>query len=561
MSDATSFLGPEGIRVSANDIELPHGFVRTVAVIGYPREVTPTWLEPLYSHPATMDVSIHLEPIPAVIAAERLQKQRARLESSRHIGANRGQLLDPALIAAADDAERLAHELARGTEKLFRVGLYVSVRAQTREELDIVANDINGLLASLLLRSVKTTFRALSGWITTSPFGLDQLLLRHSMDTSAVATTFPFAAADLSQQIGSFYGIATTTKCLVFWDRFSQSNYNAVVLARSGAGKSYFTKLEVLRGLYRGIDTAIIDPEGEYSQLCESVGGQVVALGAPGVSINPFDLDGAEEGLSNRALFIQTLCSLLLREEITAEMAAIIDNAVRNTYASVGISDAIATHKRTPPLFSDFVAMLDNSQEPVARTLVARLRPFVSGSYRRLFEQQSTLRRSSHLSVFSLRDLPNELRGLGVVLILDSLWRSLERKPITQQYSIVVDEAWLIMAEEAGAEFLFRLAKSARKRNCGIVVVSQDAADLLSSDVGTAVVTNSATHVLLRQAPQTLASMKSLFGLSDGEAQFLSSADVGEALLLGGDRHIAFRAVASPEEHQLITTDPNDLAQ
>ena len=340
---------PDGVEVEARRLRVADGLRQTFAVTGYPREVRLGWLEPLVTHPGPADVSLHVEPIPAAIAADQLRRQLARLESSRRIDAAKGRLADPALDVSATDARDLADRLARGEGRLFSVGLYATVRGGDADDLDGEATRLRGLLDSLLLDTVPATYRALPGWLTTLPIGLDLLRLRRTMDTAALAAAFPFASAELSDPSGVLWGHNARSHGLVFWDRFAQPNYNAVVLARSGAGKSYLAKLELLRSLYTGVEVAVIDPEDEYARLAHAVGGAYVHLGATGVRLNPFDLDDQPDALTRRALFLHTLIGVLLGEPLDPAARAAIDTAIIAAYTAKGISADARTHRRAAP--------------------------------------------------------------------------------------------------------------------------------------------------------------------------------------------------------------------
>jgi hypothetical protein len=326
--------GPDAVEIGPRSLRVGGGVCRTLAVVGYPRQVAPGWLEPLLTHPAAADIAVHVDPVPAPVAAERLRRQLARLESSRRLDSDKGRLADPELEVATADAHDLASRLARGEGRLYRVGLYVTVRGRDAEELDAETDRLRALLASLLLEAYPATFRMLQGWITTLPLGLDNLGLRRTFDTDALAASFPFASAELPAPTtgstgGVLYGHNTKTHGLVLWDRFACENYNQVILAKSGAGKSYLAKLELLRWLYRGVQVAVIDPEDEYRRLADAVGGTYLRLGAPGVRLNPFDLDldvhAGADALTRRALFVHTLISVLLREPFDPAATAALD--------------------------------------------------------------------------------------------------------------------------------------------------------------------------------------------------------------------------------------------
>lgn len=533
---------------------------RTLAVTGYPREVASGWLEPLVTYPGTVDVAVHVEPVPPLVAAERLRRQLARLESTRRVDADRGRLADPTVEVAADDAHDLANRLARGEGRLFRVGLYVTIRAANAAELDAETERVRGLLASLLLDAHPATYRTLQGWVTTLPLGLDQLKLRRTFDTQALAAAFPFASAELSSNGGVLYGLNARSRGLVMWDRFAQDNHNAVILARSGAGKSYLAKLEALRSLYAGIEVAVIDPEDEYRRLADAVGGVHLHLGAPGVRLNPFDLDlGQPDALTRRALFIHGLIAVLVGEPLDPAARAALDRAVVAAYAAVGITADPRSHPRPAPLLTDLAAALAGDDDPAANSLAARIAPYVTGTHRALFDGPTTTRPDGHLVVFSLRDLPDELKAAGTLLTLDAIWRRVADPTRRCRRLVLVDEAWLLMRDPAGAAFLYRLAKSARKHWAGLTVVTQDAADLLGTDLGRSVVANAATQILLRQAPQTVDALADAFKLSDGERAFLLAAERGQGILAGGGERVAFHTQASPAEHRLVTSNPAEL--
>ncbi|TYB40807.1 VirB4 family type IV secretion system protein [Actinomadura chibensis] len=567
----SGLFGPSAVRVNPRSVELPGGVCASFAVAGYPREVGAGWLEPLLTYPGRLDVALHVEPVPPLVAAQRLRRRLARLESASRANAQHGRLADFAAEAAADDAAELAASLARGHGRLFRVGVYLTVHAAELDELEAEVQRVRALAASLLLDAQPTTFRALQGWTTTLPLAHDSVRVRRVFDTTALAAAFPFTSPDLQPNLADtpvLYGLNAYSSGVVVWDRFAQDNYNSVTIARSGAGKSYFTKLETLRLLYQGVHIAVVDPEDEYRRLAGAVGGTHIALGAPGVCFNPFDLpDGqGEDTVIRRAMFIQTLIGAMLGEPLTPAARAVLDRAVLATYHAAGITSDPRTWKRRAPLLADLTAELDRAAKAgadEAGDLSARLAPYVTGSYRGLFARPTTTRTDGHLIVFSLRDLPEGTRTVGMLLALDAIWRQVADPTDRRRRLVVVDEAWMLMREDEGARFLYRLAKSARKHWAGLSVVTQDAADLLGSDLGQAVIANSATQILLRQAPQAIDHIASAFNLTDGEKSFLLTADRGQGLLCGtatGSDRAAFTAIASPHEHRLITTDPAELA-
>ncbi|MFI9389228.1 VirB4 family type IV secretion system protein, partial [Kutzneria sp. NPDC052558] len=495
----TSAFTPDALTVGARQLEVGGDHVASFAITGYPREVHPGWLQPLLTYPGRLDVSLHIEPVDAVTAAVRLKRQLAKLESGRRQDTDKGRLLDPEVEAATEDAYDLSARVARGEGKLFRFGLYLTVHAGSERALADEVAAVRALAASLLLDAKPTTYRALQGWVTTLPMGLDLVGMARTFDTAALASGFPFASPDLPPPdptsvgvpAGVLYGFNIGSQSLVHHDRFALDNHNSVILARSGAGKSYLVKLELLRSLNRGVEVHVIDPEDEYARLAAAVGGTYVHLGSPGVRFNPFDLpvhtrpDGGRtapaDGLARRSLFLLTVLSVLFGAELTARERAVLDKAITATYTRAGITTDPRTWSRPAPLLADLAEVLSTMDET---DLVARLHPFTEGAHSALFAGQTTTRPEGHLVVFSLRDLPDELKAIGTLLTLDAVWRQVSNPVIRRRRLVVVDEAWLLMRQPAGAEFLYRAAKAIRKHWGGLTLASQDAMDFLGTDLG-----------------------------------------------------------------------------
>lgn len=570
---------PVSVLVAPRHVDVGGGLSQTLTVTGYPREVSPAWLEPLTTYPARVDVSLHIEPVPAAIAATGLRRQLARLESGRAADAEHGRLPDPSVDAATVDAYELAGALARAETKLFRVALSLTVRAADAEELAVQVAAVRSLAASMLIDAQPVTYRALRGWISNLPLGLDLIGPTRAMDTDSLAAAFPFASPDLPGRDpataavprGVLYGSSASGSGLVFWDRYAPTlpNHNGVILAQSGAGKSYLTKLELLRGLYRGVDAVVIDPEDEYTLLAAAVGGTCLRLGDPDIQINPMDLPQPEHRQAGgpldsgvylrRCLHMHTVLEVMLGGALTAEERAVADYAIHAAYKSAGITSDPTTWHHPAPLLSDLAAALGQSSDPdgIGVQLARRLTPFTEGSFSTLFSRPTSALPGAgqHLVVWSLRHLPDELKAIGTLLALDATWRALTTGP-ARPLSIVVDEAWQMLSHDAGALFLRRLAKSARKYFGGLVVVTQDVGDLLSTELGVAVISNSATQIVMRTAPQALDRVAAAFGLSDGERAWLATAPIGTGLLIADGSRVPFLAEASAEEDRVITTDP-----
>jgi type IV secretory pathway VirB4 component len=592
-SGLAATVGPAALQVAPRHVQVGDHYTATFAVTGYPAEVGPAWLEPLLSYPARLDIALHIQPVPAPVAAASLRRQRARFESTRRLDADKGRLGDPTVEAAAGDAADLAARLARGAAKLFRTGIYLTVHARTPDELTEASAQVRAAAASVLLDIQPATWRHHHGWTTTLPLGADSLNMRRTLDTDALAAAFPLASHDLPAPLpgeppaagGVLYGVNTEGPGIVWWDRWRLDNHNSVVLARSGAGKSYLVKLEVLRNLYQDVHVAVIDPEDEYTTLAHHVGGTVVRLGQPGVRLNPLDLptgDTRPDTLTRRGLFLHTLVTVMAGTTPAPEERAALDRAIITCYRGAGITTDPATWTQPAPLLRDLAAALEADQDPAAGTLAARLAPWVHGSFADLFAGPTTTAPGGHLVVWSLRHLSDELRTVGTLLALDAIWRDIDRPPPpphrpatghagrhrptapdhngrrgpsrppqARRRLVVVDEAWLLMRDGEGARFLFRMAKAARKRHAGLTVVTQDAADLLGCELGVAVVANAATQILLRQSTQSIQAVQEAFGLTAGEARLLLSAQRGQALLVAGTTRVSFRVVASAGEDRL----------
>ncbi|WP_433759596.1 PrgI family mobile element protein [Nocardia sp. CA-135398] len=578
--EAAVGFAPESLTIGTRHLEIGSDWVTTLAVIGYPREVTAGWLAPLLTHPGRVEVTVHIDPVDPVTAATRLRHQLARLESSRMHDAGLGRPSDPQIDVAVEDAAELSARVARAEARLFRVGVYLTVHADTEAELADEVAAVRALAASLLIDTCTLAYRAAQAWATTLPLGLDLIRVRRTFDTAALAAAFPFdspqlPAADPVQAArpeGVLYG-RDAASGLLFVDRFAPEahNHNMVILGRSGAGKSYLVKTEILRSLYRGIEQVVIDPEDEYRRLAEAVGGTHIRLGTTGQRLNPFDLeihtrpDGRRsapaDALTRRKLFLHTLIQVLLGGQTSTQRAA-LDTALSATYTAAGLSDDPATWSRPAPTLSGLRDQLAGLGTPAAGELAAGLHPFIGGGgYSGLLDGPTTTDLHGGLVVFSLRELPDELKTIGTLLVLDATWRRVSDPANRRPRMVTVDEAWLIMRQPAGAEFLFKAAKSFRKHWAGLTVATQDCADVLSTELGRAIVSNASTQILLRQASQAIDEVAAAFRLSDGEQQFLLSAARGSGLLaVGGTDRAVFASIASPEEHVLITTDPSELA-
>jgi len=563
---------PDAVEVDGRFVRVGDGYTTTLAVTGYPAEVGPGWAEPILAYPGLVDVTFHIEPIPPAVASERLRKQRGRFESSRRQDAAKGRLDDPELDAAAADAAELAMRVARGEARLFRLGMYLTVHGASAQELADRVAEVRSLAASLLLNTAPVTWRQLQGWITGLPLAYDALGMKRVFDTDALAASFPFTSPDLPDTAGDtgmgvLFGTNLHSAGVVVWDRWAQSNYNAVILARSGEGKSYLAKLDLLRNLCLGVEAFVIDPEDEYLRLADAVGGTVIRPGAAGVRINPLDLpSGDEDAYYDRIRFMHTLLAVMgtgdttISTPLPSDEGRSLDVAVQAAYRAKGIDSDPRTWRRPAPLLAEVMAELENLDD-AGRRVAARLHPYVAGSMKGLFDGPTSTVPHGHLVVYAIKDLPEQLHPVGTLLTLDTIWRAVRGatagggQPEVLRM-VLVDEAWKLLSGGRGGRFLEELAKSARKYGTGLTVVTQDAADVLSTKVGRAVVSNASTQVLLRQAPQAIDAVADAFGLTDGERAFLLSCQRGDALLAAGSARVAFHGQASDVEHELIVTGP-----
>lgn len=579
--DAPAGFGPDGVSPGARVVATASGWVAALAVTGYPAQVAPGWLEPLAAYPGRLDVSLHIEPVPAMAAADRLRKRQARLEAGRRHSIEHGKLIDPLLAAAADDAAELGGRIARGEARLFRVGLYLAVYAPDPYTLAAEVAAVRALAASLLIDAKPASYRQLDAWRACLPVGTDALSVRRTMDTDPIAAGFPFASNDLPGSDparpdttgGVLVGFNLGSSGLVFYDEWTGDNYSTVVLGRSGSGKSYFVKCRLLRSLYRDVHAFVVDPEDEYTRLAGAVGGVVIRLGAPGVHLNPLDLPGHTHpatgldtaggggGVAERTLFLHTFLALALGRELTAAQRAVLDEAITTTYTAAGIHpDQPDTWGRPAPLLADLAATLAAHPHPAGPELATELHPYARGAHSGLFRAPTSTPPAGHLVSFSLRELPDELAPLATLLVLDHIWRQVADPRVRRPRMVVIDEAWLLMAQASAARWLWRMAKAFRKHWAALVLVSQDVGDVLGSDLGQAVIANAATQVLFRQADQAVDEVAARFHLTDGEREFLRRAARGELLVSTGNRRVAAKAVASHVEHALCTTHPAELA-
>ncbi len=556
-------LAPPKAEVDFGSIKVGDKLYKTLVVLDYPRYVSPNWLSPLIWFDHTLHVTFSIFPTEASNVLSSLKRKIGELEATLSSDYELGRVEDPKVRAALEDALLLQEELARGTERFFQFGLYITIPAENKEELERVTKIIQSTLSSLLVMAKPATLEMEAGFKTSLPLGQDKLLATRNMDTTSLASMFPFTTSSLSANEGILYGINQHDESLIIFDRFSLENANSVVFGKSGGGKSYLIKLEVLRSLMFGTDIIIIDPENEYQKLAEAVGGSFISFGgsAP-IRLNPFDLSQVlEEGENELGSKISSLHGLLkvVMGELSPIETAVLDRALIRTYAQAGISADPASQKRQPPIMEDLYNMLAISIEPEAKNLAARLERFTKGSLSGIFNQRSNIDIKNAFTVFSIRDLEEELRPIAMYIILDYIWTRIRRD--IKKRILVVDEAWYLMKHKDSADFIFSIAKRARKYYLGLTTITQDVEDFLASDYGRPILSNSSIQILLKQSPASIDVVAKTFYLSEGEKHFLLSSDVGEGLFFAGQNHVAVKVISAPFEHQLITSNPQELAE
>ncbi len=537
---------------------------RTFFVSGYPRYVEPNWLEPLIAFEHSLTVSMFVYPMKSAGILDDLKRKIAEMEATIQTDEERGRVIDPTVAVALEDARQLQEQLAKGAERFFEFSLYMTLPSETREDLDNESQLVESTLGSISITARPAMLQMREGFNSTMPIGDDPLYLPHNMDTTSLATTFPFTSSELTSPEGVIYGINEHNDSLIIFDRFSQENANSVVLATAGAGKSYFVKLESLRSLMLGTEVIIIDPEKEYAALAEAVGGAYINFStASPVKINPFDLpdvaDKGEDELGRKILSLTAFLKLVLGD-LNPQEVAILDRALNMTYRLKGIT-AANQHNLPPdaeaPLMEDLYKVLIGMEDPVGSSLAIRLERFIKGSLAGIFSAPSNVQINNPFTVFSVRDLPDQLRPLAMHLILDYIWTKI-RKELKKRV-LVVDEAWYMMKFPDSASFLVEMVKRSRKYYLGVTTISQDVEDFLGQDRGKEIISNSAMQVLLKQAPVSIPKLGTTFNLSQGEQRLLSTAGVGQGLFFAGNTHVAMRVVSSEEEHNLITTNPKDI--
>ncbi len=560
--DVKNLVAPAAIQVSQSSVKIGDKFSKTFFVFSYPRYLSSGWFSPLINLSKLFDVSIFVHPVDTAFALRSLRRRAAQVEAEITDRQDKGFVRDPMLETAFNDIESLRDNLQQAQERLFDVSVYITVYADSLEKIKDLEDQIVNMFESKLVYVKPAVFQQMDGFISTLPLGQDKLGIHNPLNSGPVSSFFPFVSMDLTSESGVLYGINLHNNGLVIFDRFSLENANQVVFAKAGSGKSYATKLEILRSLMMGTDVLVIDPENEYKNLCDTVGGTYFKISLTSDQhINPFDIPIVPQGEDPADVFkshILTLTGLIkiMLGDLSVEEESLLDRALTETYASYDITPENPNFlTMEPPLLSDLETVLRNMEG--GKMIAERLYKFTQGSYAGFVNQRTNIDIKNRLVVFSIRDLEEELRPIAMYVVLNFIW-NLVRSQLKRRI-LVIDEAWIMMKYQDGAAFLYGLAKRGRKYYLGLTTITQDVEDFMNSPYGKPIVTNSSLQLLLKQSPATIDIMAKTFALTEAEKNLLLEAAVGQGLFFAGLRHVAMQVVASYFEDKIVTTKPQQL--
>lgn len=557
-------IAPSALEVTSNYIKIGTKYAKTVFIFTYPKYLASNWFSPIINMGQPMDVSFFIHPYRTEKVMKTLQGQITSITAEMMEREEKGLIRDPMLEAAHQNIEDLRDKLQAAEEKMFKFGLYITLYGDNPKKLDQLENELRAILESRMVYIKPALYQQKAGFNSSMPIAYDELLIHNSLNTGPLSSTFPFVSFDLTSDKGILYGINRHNSSLILFDRFSLENANSVIFAKSGSGKSYFTKLEILRSMMLGVDTIVIDPENEYQFLAETVGGSFFKISLTSEHhINPFDLPpiGKDENpgdvLRSNIITLMGLLKVMLGK-ITPEEESILDSAITETYSSRDITPERKDFSDiTPPLFTDLQTVLESMQG--GESLAIRLKKYTEGIYSGFLNQHTNVNLENQLAVFNIRDMEEELRPVAMFIILNYIWVAIRKN--LKKRMLVVDEAWWMMRHENSAEFLFSMAKRARKYYLGLTTITQDITDFVNSPYGKPIVTNSSIQLLLRQSPASVDVVQKTFNLTDEEKFLLLESGVGEGLFFAGNKHVAIKVIASYTEDQIITSDPAQLLE
>ena len=554
-------IAPSALQIESKDLKLGDKIARTFFVISYPRFLTDNWFSPIINLDKVFDVSIFIHPIETAEVLRDFQKKVAEVQSQINQRESKGLVRDPMLDTAYRDLESLRDSLQQAQQKMFDVSLYITVYADNDTDMFKVENEIKSILDAKLVYIKPALFQQEDGFKSVIPIGDDRLAISQKLNTEPISSLFPFISFDLTSERGILYGVNRHNSSLVLFDRFSLENYNSITFAKSGSGKSFATKLEILRTLMFDTEVIVIDPEREYEYLAEAVGGRYfnIALSSDH-HINPFDLpipqadENPADVLRSNIISLVGLFRLMLGG-LTPEEDALIDRAISETYAIKDITPESNFGNIEPPLLSDLEMVLAGMEG--TESILTRLTKYTKGSWSKFLNQPSNVDINKKFVVFSVRDLEDELKPIAMYIVTHYIWNSVRK--VLKKRLLVVDEAWWMMKSEDTASFLYSIAKRGRKYYLGLATITQDVGDFMRSPYGVPIVTNSSIQLLLKQSPSTIDLLQKTFNLTDEEKYLLLESGVGEGIFFAGLKHVAIKIIASYTEEQIITSDPSQI--
>ena len=561
MLEIADIIAPSALKVNSNSINIGGKMARTLFVVSYPRFLTESWLSPIINLDRIFNISIFAHPIDTNRVLRQLQKKLAEVQSQIGIRENKGLVRDPKLDIAYQDIERLRDQLQQSQEKLFDVGLYITLIENTEEDLNKTENEIKAALESKLIYLKPALFQQQEGFRSVIPIQTDELQVHSRLNSAPLSSFFPFVSFDLTSNKGILYGVNRHNSSLVLFDRFSMENYNSIIFAKSGAGKSYLTKLEILRTLMFETDVIVIDPEREYEYMAEAVGGRYFNISLSSEHhINPFDLPPPREDETSSDVLRSNIINLvglfrIILKGLSPEEDSILDNAITETYALKDITPDSDFSDKEPPLLSDLETVLAGMEG--GESLAQRLFKYTRGTWAGFINQPSNVDINKKFVVFSVRDMEDELKPAAMYIVMHHIWSAI-RKNLKRRL-LVIDEAWWMMKSEDTASFVFSLAKRGRKYFLGVATITQDVGDFLKSPYGLPIITNSSIQFLLKQSPASIDLVQETFSLTDEEKYLLLESGVGEGIFFAGLKHVAIKVIASYTEDQLITSDPSQI--
>jgi len=554
-------IAPSALRVDAKSLNLGEKIARTLFVISFPRYLTEEWFSPVINLDKMFDASIFIHPIDTIQALKTLQKKIAEVESQIRTRENRGMVRDPILDTAFQDIENLRDQLQQAQEKIFDVGLYITIYGDNENELDKAEGELRNILDSRMIYLKPAHYQQADAFLSVVPICDDRLLINSKMNSSPLSSLFPFISFDLTSNKGILFGINMQNASLVLFDRFSLENYNSVIFAKSGSGKSYTTKLEILRSLMYDTDVIVIDPEREYEFLSEAVGGRYFNISLSSEHhINPFDLPPPREDESPEDVLRSNIINLvglfrIMLGGLSPEEDSIIDNAITETYALKDITADSDFTNKPAPLLSDLEMVLAGMDG--GESLAQRLAKYTQGSWSGFINRPTNVDINKKFVVFSVRDMEDELKPVAMYIVMHHIWNTVRRN--LKKRLLVIDEAWWMMKSEDTASFLYSMVKRGRKYYLGVATITQDVEDFLGTQYGKQIINNSSIQLLLKQSPAAIGLLQQTFNLTDEEKYLLLESGVGEGIFIAGLKRVALAIKASYTENQIITSDPSEI--